>query len=52
MKKGKKYDAVAEVRKIREELSLKYWGHPDLLLKDLKAVRERYSQRLKDARNH
>lgn len=47
MKKSKKYDAVAEVRKIREELSLKYWGNPDLLFKDLKAVRKRYNQRLK-----
>lgn len=42
MKKSKKYDAVAEVRKIREELSLKYWGHPDLLLKDLKEAREKF----------
>jgi hypothetical protein len=50
MKKSKNYDAVAEVRKIREELSLKYWGHTELLLKDLKAVRKRYSQRLKAAK--
>ncbi|WP_158563355.1 hypothetical protein [Chitinophaga silvatica] len=39
MKKTKKYDAVAEVRKIREELSLKYWGRHELLLKDLKEAR-------------
>ncbi|PSL44144.1 hypothetical protein CLV51_1069 [Chitinophaga niastensis] len=52
MKKSKKYDAVAEVRKIREELSLKYWGHTELLLKDLKAVRERYAQRLKTIEKH
>lgn len=52
MKKSKNYDAVAEVRKIREELSLKYWGHTELLLKDLKAVRKRYSQRLKTTEKH
>jgi len=42
MKKSKKYDAVAEVRKIREKLSLKYWGNTDLLLQDLKAIRKKY----------
>ncbi len=50
MKKSKNYDAVAEARKIKEELSLKYWGHPVELLKDLKAVRKRYSRRLKAAK--
>ncbi|SJZ83120.1 hypothetical protein SAMN04488128_1011769 [Chitinophaga eiseniae] len=38
MKKRKKYDAVAEVRKIREEMSVKYFGNHDLLLKDLKTA--------------
>lgn len=38
MKKTKKYDAVAEVRKIREELRLKYRHNPDLLLADLKTA--------------
>lgn len=42
MKKSKEYDAVAEVRRIREKLSLKYWGNTDLLLKDLKAIRKKY----------
>ncbi|WP_188316222.1 hypothetical protein [Chitinophaga agrisoli] len=42
MKKAKKYDAVAEVRKVREKLSVKYWENPDLLLRDLKAARQRY----------
>lgn len=50
MKKSKSYDAVAEARKIKEELSVKYWGHQDQLLKDLKAVRKRYSRRLKAAK--
>lgn len=42
MKKRKEYDAVAKVRKIREELSLKYWGNHDLLLKDLKEARKKF----------
>lgn len=50
MKKNKNYDAVAEVRRIKEKLSIKYWGHPEQLLKDLKEVRKRYSQRLKAAK--
>ncbi|TWF39569.1 hypothetical protein FHW36_1056 [Chitinophaga polysaccharea] len=50
MKKNKSYDAVAEARKIKEKLSVKYWGHPDQLMKDLKAVRKRYSLRLKAAK--
>ncbi|WP_188316127.1 hypothetical protein [Chitinophaga agrisoli] len=42
MRKGKKYDAVAAVRKVREKLSVKYWDRPDLLLKDLKAAMQKY----------
>ncbi len=49
MKKNKPYDAVAEARKIKEEMSLKYYGNIDLLLKDLKEVRKRYKLRLKQA---
>ena len=52
MKKSKKYDVVAEVRKIKEELSLKYWDHPDLLLKDLKIAREQFHQEQKALRKH
>jgi len=47
MKKSKKYDAVAAVRQTRERLSVKYWEQPDLLLKDLKAVREKYNIEMK-----
>lgn len=50
--KRKKYDAVAEVRKIREALSLKYWGHPDLLLKDLKEAREKFHLEQKTLKRH
>ncbi|MBV8251345.1 MAG: hypothetical protein JO154_01960 [Chitinophaga sp.] len=43
MNKQKPYDCVAEVRKIREAMSLKYYGNTELLLKDLKAARERFN---------
>ncbi|NML40429.1 hypothetical protein HHL17_24745 [Chitinophaga sp. G-6-1-13] len=42
MKKAKKYDALAEVRKVRDELSVKYRNNPELLFRDLKAARERF----------
>lgn len=50
MRKEKKYDAVAEARKIREKLSVKYWKNQGLLFKDLKAAREKYSIETKDAK--
>ncbi|WP_343306714.1 hypothetical protein AAHN97_06340 [Chitinophaga niabensis] len=43
MKKDKKYDAVQEVRDIREKLSVKYWQHPEELKAALKAVREKFT---------
>ena len=47
MKNQKDYDCVAEVRKIREAMSLKYYGNTELLLKDLKAARERFNSEQK-----
>lgn len=44
MKKKKPYDAVAEVRKIRNEMSVKYWKNYDLLFADLKAASEKFQQ--------
>ncbi|WP_158563317.1 hypothetical protein [Chitinophaga silvatica] len=49
MKQDKPYDAVAEARRIKEEMSLKYYGNIELLLKDLKEVRKRYKLRAKKA---
>lgn len=43
MKKKKEYDAVKEMRKIREKLSLKYWQHPDVLKKDMHAINTKYN---------
>jgi hypothetical protein len=44
MKKEKRYDAVAEVRKIREKNSLKYWNKPELRLKHLAAFMKEYNK--------
>ena len=35
----KDYDCVKEMRKIKEELSLRYWGHPEIFWADMEAVR-------------
>lgn len=43
MKKNKKFDAVQFMRSIREELSEKYWKHPETLKKDMQAIREKYN---------
>lgn len=41
MKKGKKkYDAVQEVRKIRDQMSEYHLNNPEELKKELKAARE------------
>lgn len=44
MKKDKKYDAVQEVREIREKLSVEYWKHPNKLKEALKAAREKFTR--------
>lgn len=49
MKKAKPYDAVKEARKIKEKLSLKYYGNFELLMKDLKEATERYKLRSQKA---
>ncbi|RAJ76682.1 hypothetical protein CLV59_108202 [Chitinophaga dinghuensis] len=49
MKKNKPYNAVKEARKIKEKLSLKYYGNFELLMKDLKEASERYNLRTKQA---
>ncbi len=46
MKKNKKkFDAVAFQRKVREELSEKYYNNPDLFEKDLERIREKYGMK-------
>jgi len=51
MKKIKRYDAVADARKIREKLSVKYWNNQDLLFKDLKAARAKFNTEPKDGKS-
>ena len=43
MNKNKKFDAVGMMRKIRERLSEKYWKHPDILKKEMEAIRKKYN---------
>ncbi len=46
MSKNKKFDAVKMMRDIREKLSEKYWKHPDILKKEMEAIREKYNIKL------
>ncbi len=46
MDKNKKFDAVKMMRDIRETLSEKYWKHPDVLKKEMDAVRKKYQSKL------
>jgi len=43
VKKIKKFDAVQMMRDIREKLSEKYWKHPDILEKEMAAIRKKYN---------
>ncbi|MCW3117635.1 MAG: hypothetical protein JWM28_1717 [Chitinophagaceae bacterium] len=43
MEKNKKFDAVQFMRNVREKLSEKYWKRPDILKKDMQAIREKYN---------
>ena len=46
MKETKKFGAVQMMREIREKLSLKYWKHPEVLKKEMEAIREKYHLKL------
>jgi hypothetical protein len=49
MKKTKRYDAVAEVRKVREQLSAYYRDKPvEVRLHDLALVRQRFEDYLRN----
>jgi chitinase len=52
MKENKKYDAVQEMREIREKLSLKYWKNPEALMKDMEAVRKKHNLQIRDTKKH
>lgn len=40
---NKKFDAVQYMRDTRERLSEKYWKRPDVLKKEMHAIREKYN---------
>jgi len=42
MNKEKNIDAVQMMRDIREKLSEKYWKQPDILKKEMEAIRQKY----------
>ena len=48
MEKNKKFDAVQMMRDIREKLSEKYWKHPDILKKEMEAMRKKYNIQVED----
>ena len=39
----KEFDAVKMMREVREQLSLKYWQHPDVLKQDMEKIRKKYA---------
>jgi len=43
---GKRFDAVQMMRDIREKLSEKYWKHPEILKKEMEAIRRKYNIRI------
>ncbi len=46
MENNKKFDAVQFMRNSRENLSEKYWKHPEVLKKDMQKIREKYKLNL------
>jgi hypothetical protein len=37
-----KFDTIKMMREIHEKLSEKYWGHPDILKKEMEEIRKKY----------
>jgi hypothetical protein len=42
METNKTFDAVKMMREIREQLSEKYWKHPEILNHDMVEIRRKY----------
>lgn len=49
---GDRFDAVRMMREIREKLSEKYWKHPDILKKEMEAIRKKYNLRIAAAKTN
>jgi hypothetical protein len=43
METNEEFDAVKMMREIREKLSEKYWKHPDILKREMEAIRQKYN---------
>ncbi len=43
METTKEFDAVKMMREIREQLSERYWDHPEILKADMEAIRKEYN---------
>lgn len=48
MEQNKNFDAVKMMREIREKLNEKHWKHPDILKKEMQAIREKYNLKIAD----
>ena len=52
MDNSKNFDAVQMMRDIREKLSERYWKHPDILKKEMKAIRQKYNLKLEEPKSN
>jgi hypothetical protein len=52
MNDNKNFDAVQMMREIRENLSLKYWKNPDILKKEMEAIREKYHLKIETIKSN
>ncbi|MDZ4846707.1 MAG: hypothetical protein SH857_14290 [Chitinophagales bacterium] len=49
---GKRFDAVQMMRDIREKLSEKYWKHPEILKREMDAIRQKYNLKISEAKTN
>ena len=52
MANSKNFDAVQMMRDIREKLSERYWKHPDILKKEMEAIRQKYNLKLEEPKSN
>jgi DNA-binding transcriptional regulator YiaG len=48
MKETKTFDAVKLMREIREKLGEKYFKNPEVLKKEMQAIREKYNLKIEE----
>ncbi len=49
---GKRFDAVQMMRDIREKLSEKYRKHPEILKREMDAIRQKYNLKISEAKTN